>query len=99
LILNNHPEIVVPPECGFAEWLYEEFCGQEMNEDTYRKFLLKVFKTRKFETWELNFEDILCSIKSSRSNSYQDLVREVYRRYAKKLEKNLRLLVTKIIII
>lgn len=87
LMLNNHPEIVVPPECGFAEWLYEEFGGEGMNENTYREFLLKVFNTRKFETWNLNFDDILYSIKESKPNNYQELVREVYRGYARKSGK------------
>ncbi|VVT06242.1 Sulfotransferase family protein [Marinobacter salarius] len=88
LMLNNHPEIVVPPECGFAEWLYEEFGGEEMSESTYRQFLLKVFKTRKFETWELNFDEILYSIKTSKPSNYQELVREIYRGYARKFGKD-----------
>lgn len=87
LMLNNHPGLVVPPECGFAEWLYEEFCGQQMGERTYQAFLIKVFKTRKFETWELDFDDVLDSIKKNKPKNYQDLVLEVYRAYAKKSEK------------
>jgi len=25
VILNAHPNLVIPPECGFAMWLYPQF--------------------------------------------------------------------------
>ncbi|NWO07485.1 MAG: sulfotransferase [Alteromonadaceae bacterium] len=87
LMLNNHPEVVVPPECGFAEWLYDEFSGQEMSQKNYERFIVKVFESRKFETWGLEFSDVLGSIKRAAPKNYQDLVCEVYRGYAEKLGK------------
>ena len=89
LMLNNHPEIVVPPECGFSEWLYDDFCRKEINEKMYRDFLVRVFDSRKFETWGLDFEEVLLSFEKCRPTNYKSLVREIYLGYARK-NKNVK---------
>jgi hypothetical protein len=86
-MLNNHPELVLPPECGFAEWMYEEFSGKRMNDNTYREFLVKAFQSRKFETWGLNYDDVVESIMMNKPKNYQELVFEIYKSYASKVGK------------
>lgn len=90
LMMNNHPEIIVPPECGFTEWLYNEFGQIEYNEYVYRDFLSEVFKARKFETWELVYEELLLEIIEKKPKSYQDLVMEIYHGYARRYGKNVK---------
>lgn len=91
LMLNNHPSIVVPPECGFIEWLFDEFSCREMNINTYRDFVNKVINARKFETWGLSAEDLQESILEIMPNNYQELVAAVNVSYAKKCHKEANL--------
>jgi hypothetical protein len=92
LMLNNHPEIAVPPECGFTEWLWEDFGQMEMNSSTYSAFLQKLQKTKKFETWFLDSAQLFLSIQKKNPKSYQELVLEVYMEYARVSGKNPTLL-------
>ncbi|KPD22106.1 sulfotransferase family protein [Idiomarina zobellii] len=91
LMLNNHPKIAVPPECGFCEWLYEEFAGTKLNIKIYGDFLRKVFSTKKFETWELDFDEVFSLIIENKPTTYQELVLEIYRAYANKANKKAEL--------
>ena len=92
LMLNNHPELAIPPECGFSEWLYEKYNFSEMSASTYTKFLEDVFISRKFETWQLNFDVLLAAINRKKPNNYRELVYEVYRSYARGAGKPMALL-------
>ena len=93
LMLNNHPELALPPECGFAEWMYEEFSSKRMNDNTYRVFLVKAFQSRKFETWGLNYDDVEESIMMNKPKNYQELVFEIYKCYASKVGKAINTMV------
>lgn len=87
LMLNNHPDITVPPECGFSDWLYTKLVGEKFNKATYGKFLEEVFLTRKFETWGLDFKEVLKIIEKEEPATYQEFVCAIYRSYAVKLGK------------
>lgn len=91
LMLNSHPKIAVPPECGFAEWLYEKFGQGKFSKNTYRNFCAEVFETRKFKTWGLSHESLLSEIIKKKPKNYKELVREVYLEYARKAGKNVDL--------
>lgn len=91
LMLNSHPRISVPPECGFVEWLYEKFGHVEFCENTYRSFCSEVFKTRKFETWGLHQEKLLKKLNERRPKNYQELVSEVYFEYARSMRKDIEI--------
>ncbi len=62
LMLNNHPLISVPPECGFAVWLYEKYKAENfLDKSIVRNFIADVVKSRKFETWGIDKEAIEAS--------------------------------------
>lgn len=90
LMINNHPEIIVPPECGFTEWLYDEFGKIEYSEYVYRHFLSEVFKARKFETWGLSYEELLSELIEKKPRNYQELIMEIYFGYARKHGKHVK---------
>lgn len=83
LMLNSHPEIVVPPECGFVEWLYDDFGKIDIHPKGYNNFVCRLFESRKFETWGMDREALLSSIETARPTTYQGLIRAVYLEYAK----------------
>ncbi|MCH2556037.1 MAG: sulfotransferase [Alcanivorax sp.] len=87
LILNSHPSITVPPECGFALWLADRYKGEFEDTQTYN-YIMDVLNTRKFETWGLDFDAIDDQIQRNQPKNYAGLCRCVYLAYARKTEKN-----------
>lgn len=89
LMLNSHPEITVPPECGFLLWLSEKYVSLEnYNEKIYSQFVDDLFKTRKIETWGMQKNDLLKLINKEKPKSYTDMAALVYSHYAQKKGKN-----------
>lgn len=87
LMVNAHPEIVVAPECGFAQWLHEDFKGwKEKNvedEIILQDFIDKLFASRKFDTWGLDEKMVAENVISLRPKNYAQLVSSIYFTYAK----------------
>lgn len=88
LMLNSHPEVVVPPECGFSEWLYDKYSEVEFHNGMYESVLRDVFNSRKFETWKMDFKSALSFVCKSKPGSYQDFVCDVYLAYANFMGKS-----------
>ncbi len=85
LMLNQHDEIVVPPECGFSVWLSDRFEDKDFSSNQVKiDFVSQVVKARKFETWGLNEQEISEFIQRRQCNSYQDAVLALYLFYALK---------------
>ncbi len=93
LMLNSHPEVAVPPECGFSEWLYDKYAGVQFDERLYENTLKDVFRSRKFETWGLDFDTVLAFICIRMPRSYQDFVCDIYLAYANSKGKDGNVLV------
>lgn len=83
LMLNSHPQITVPPECGFALWLAERFAGRPVNADLYRDYAEAVLQTRKFETWGLGFDLLYDTLCREQPADYPSLASCVYLAYAR----------------
>lgn len=85
LMLNQHDEIIVPPECGFSIWLSDQFVGDDFSSNQVKKkFISQVVQSRKFETWGLTEQEIIEFIQQQHCNTYQDVVLAVYLFYALK---------------
>ncbi|WP_417585847.1 sulfotransferase family protein [Nitrincola sp.] len=83
LMLNSHPETVVPPECGFLLWLSEKYAYlPDYNQNTYANFIDDLFKTKKIETWDIKKEKLLTIIKTERPKDYRSMTSIVYSYYA-----------------
>ena len=84
LMLNNHPQITVPPECGFALWWAEKYQNMTTyNNSVYLEFAKDVFKSKKFETWGITKNDVLETLISQQPNNYVGLVNSVYFSYSR----------------
>jgi hypothetical protein len=84
IILNNHINLVVPPECGFVQWLYIQYSlwDQSSNNQEYvQVFLDDLFLTKKFETWRLNKKKLLDHILRVQPNDYTELCETIYCYY------------------
>ena len=90
LMLNNHKNIVIPPECGFAIWFYEKYANTIINESIIREFIKDISTARKIETWGLNFYELEIFIVASKPDSYSKLVSCVYEFYGKQIGKNFK---------
>jgi hypothetical protein len=84
LMLTAHPQLVVPPECGFVTWLHPAFGAwraAEFGDSTHRsRFATAVCEARKFETWNLAARDVAEAV--SGSTTYAEACASVYRLYA-----------------
>jgi hypothetical protein len=88
-MLNNHPLISVPPECGFAVWLYENYKGKSfLDKKTTEMFINDVIKSRKFETWGIETETIRHHIFSRKFENYSEITSAIYFAYALKNGKS-----------
>lgn len=87
MMLNSHPEMVVPPECGFLEWLHSDFSDFAPETKGYEQFAKSVCASKKFETWEIEYSQLLETLFEYSPQNYRELCLCVYLSYAKKLRK------------
>lgn len=81
LMLNKHPELVVPPESAFITWL-------ESNNDKFINnghFVEELSKCKKIEHWNLDYKKLLNYLNSLDIKSNVDYYDHVYMFYAQEL--------------
>jgi len=85
LMLNNHPEIAIPPECGFALWWYKKYQYADFSRaDMLKCFLQDLLSTKKIETWQLDANKLESFLKEKNPQSYREVVDLVYIHYVRK---------------
>lgn len=93
LMLTNHSRIVVPPECGFAVWLYPKFSNWDERArhepDLIPRFAQQVAASRKFETWNLSEDEVRSTLLQARPRDYAEAVDAVYRLYARSIDREI----------
>ena len=91
LMLHNHKNIVIPPECGFLIWWYETYkkWDSTWNQDKQlvEKFLNDLISSKKFDLWELDRVLLQKRILASSPSSYSDLVSLIYTIYGESTTK------------
>lgn len=85
LMLTCHPNIVIPPECGFAVWLYPRFQGWDAAnaEAMLERFVPEVLGCRKIETWQLAEDELRGFLAAARPTSYSRAASLVYEHYGR----------------
>lgn len=82
LMLNNHKNIVVPPECGFAVWWYDNYKNWNQhlsqNKQHVESFIHDLSTSRKVETWNLDYATLGDFIQAKKPANYTELVSSVY---------------------
>lgn len=84
LMLTCHPNIVIPPSCGFAVWWYGKYRdwprGVMLDE-----FMGDLMTSRKIESWHIDRDELLYFLRRQGSYTYAMLVSAVYEWYGKSL--------------
>lgn len=82
LMLNSHPLITVPPECGFMLWLSKKYSLVNFNDpNNIEEFLRDVIKSKKFETWNIDLNKLQSFIKCRKPKSFQEICSIIYFYY------------------
>lgn len=95
LILTCHSKIIIPPECGFILWLQRAYSDWQQldcsNEYKVDNFLDDLFRSKKFDTWDISRNLIKKHIVESKPENYADLCMQVYAAYGESIDKNFTL--------
>ncbi len=84
LMLNQHTEIVAPPECGFMQWWhfkYKSWKEQDCFNEKLELFLNDLFSSRKIETWDLDRNKLKHYILNNKPKNFGALAECVYLTY------------------
>ena len=76
LMLNNHPHITIPPECGFIEWWfwkYADWRSEDIYTNRLNEFISDLSSSKKIETWKIDFSYIRQQICYFKPESYANL--------------------------
>lgn len=94
LMLTCHRNIVIPPECGFAVWLYDKYRHWEpleKNSDSLLMgFIHDLMHCRKIETWNVEEKNLFEFLSGRKPSSYSDLVSYVYEWYGLSQGRNFK---------
>lgn len=88
IMLDSHPNIVVPPESGFIEWLFEKYKDWDFKK-MVGPFMKDLYQSKKFETWNLPKDHLLEVLMDHQPNTYQLTCQNIYFAYGNKFGKNL----------
>lgn len=92
LILTTHPQILIPPECGFIIWLRQQYGTWEESDNQnslkIEAFLDDLFACKKFSTWFLEREAIREQIIYGKPSTYSKLCSIIYFVYGLSINKS-----------
>ncbi len=81
LMLASHPEIVIPPECGFAVFLEPRFTP--WHPERASAFAEAVASSRKFDTWGVPADALRAHVVARAPSTYADACAAVYVLYGR----------------
>ena len=85
LMLNAHPQIISPPECGFLHWWftkYKNWDGSSNTSNNINEFIKDIKSSKKMEDWNLDFEKLEQKINQQNPKNYAELGEIVYVMFA-----------------
>ena len=80
-IINSHDNIIIPPECGFLQFLHAKYQGFNFSIKILNTFVEDLFLTKKIEGWFLDKQNLKEYLFQKKPNNYQYLVYLVYKFY------------------
>lgn len=77
LMINNHPDMCVPPECGYIEWWYKKYAAWNQNDLSDKKrvdeYVNDILSSKKMETWHIEKNKLKENILLLKPDNYADL--------------------------
>lgn len=85
LMLTCHRDIVIPPECGFAVWLYDKYrdWSPSRADTLIAPFVDDVAAAKKFDTWGVDRRELADFLAAERPGSYAEAASLVYEHYGR----------------
>ncbi|WP_411768229.1 sulfotransferase family protein [Winogradskyella sp. A3E31] len=94
IILQSHPNITVPPECGFLQWWHLKYKNwsqlDAVNRLEVEKFCKDLASSKKIETYNLDFNLLKENINEQLPENYSDLMALVYKTYGVQQHKDVK---------
>lgn len=87
LMLNAHPSVIAPPECGFMQWWYNKYNDWEQKDNfsnRMNQFIEDLFNSKKIESWHLCKADLRVFLQKQSPKNYNELTACVYLAYGNK---------------
>lgn len=96
-MLNAHSEVIAPPECGFLQWWFKKYKSKISSGQTeyVDDFIKDLQKSKKIETWNLNYNLLREDIVKCKPSSFGGLGAQVYLAYALQKNKKVTVIVDK----
>ncbi len=85
LLLHAHSKIVIPPEAGFALWLYPKYSNFQFHD--LNSFLDDMGGTKKINNWNLDWDELKLFLRKVKPLSYNSLINSIYLYYARSISK------------
>lgn len=86
-MLTSHPQICIPPECGFIQWWHSKYNDwkyqDSISHDRREGFVNDLKTSRKIETWELDYALVSEVISEYGPKNYAELCLCVIASYAR----------------
>lgn len=79
LILHSHSNIAIPPEAGFAMWLYKQY--EKYGPSQLNNYLHDMKKTKKIDNWKIDWTKLEKHIKTINPYTYPQLINSIYTYY------------------
>lgn len=99
IMLNAHPRIAAPPECGFLQWWYAKYGKWNVrnleSRDDITRYADDVLTSKKIETWGLDRAGLIDFIEALKPSDYAGLALSVYRYWAEINHKHPSVIVDK----
>lgn len=94
LMLNAHPQLAVPPECGFVLWLQPRFgawrSADSADPAARAAYVQALRDCRKFDTWGLGADTLDAWIACNRPASYAELCAQIHAAHAQQAGRSPR---------
>ncbi|MCF6222628.1 MAG: sulfotransferase [Flavobacteriaceae bacterium] len=85
LMLNSHPNVVVPPESGFLQWWYSKYKNwsirDSQNIEFVKIFIKDILSSKKIEDWKLDSKMVEENIFKFQPSNYGELSSLIYYSY------------------
>jgi hypothetical protein len=91
LMLNAHPKVISPPECGFLHWWFEKYKDWNDLSNTSNQidiFINDLKSSKKITNWYLDFEKLKQRIIDIKPQDYATLGEIIYLIFAEQKDKN-----------
>ena len=96
IMLTCHPEICIPPECGFIQWWHKKYQywseQDSINKSLVKNYINDLKSSKKIETWNLNYNSLEELIYTYRPSQYSELCYLVYIQYMYISNKNAKII-------